>query len=59
MNIKIKKNDTWHSFGTLKYLKINTKTKRLSTDKLFSNRYLKGKSIKAIDNFDEVKLLIH
>lgn len=37
---------TWYISGTLKYLKIRTNTKRLSTDKLCSNKYLKSPNIK-------------
>lgn len=32
---------TWYETGTLKYLNIRTKTKRLSTERLCSNKYLK------------------
>lgn len=32
---------TWYIMGTLKYLNIRTKTKRLSTERLCSKMYLK------------------
>lgn len=35
---------TWYELGTLKYLNIRTKTKRLSTERLCSNMYLKKRT---------------